>query len=122
MAYVKPTPSEFQSAYPAFAAVATPAIQAAIDEADAGTDGSWPDGDRLRGVMLMAAHLLTLGGQGTSSEAQFGAFKRLKIGSLELERAESGSDAAERGSLSSTSFGTRYLALVRRLFPPILAV
>ena len=122
MAYDAPTASDLKAAFPAFATVADPAINAALAEAGGRADASWPDADRRLGVMLFAAHTLTLGGLGSSNEAQFGAFKRLKIGSLELEKAASGADRALPGSLHSTSFGTRYAALVARLFPPVLVV
>ncbi|WP_427023034.1 DUF4054 domain-containing protein [Aureimonas ureilytica] len=122
MAYEAPTPTDLKAVFPVFANVPDATIQFALTEAGRRTSDQWPDEDRRLGVMLYAAHTLTMDGQGSSNEAQFGAFKRLKIGSLELEKATSGADAAMPGSLRSTSFGVRFQALASRLFPAVLVV
>ena len=122
MAYEAPTTSDLRTFFPAFEAVSDTAVEFALEEAASRAGDEWPDRERRLGVMLYAAHTLTMDGQGSSNEAQFGAFKRLKIGSLELEKATSGADKATPGSLASTSYGVRFQALVSRLFPAVLVV
>lgn len=116
------TPAQFKTRFPAFADVSDETVQSVLDEATARTvAGSWTSStDYDLAIMLYTAHTLTLDGQGTSTEAQLAGFKRLRIGSLELERQDAGSTSF--GSMSSTSYGQRYLQLVRLNFPPVLVV
>lgn len=120
MAYSTPTAAELKARFPAFNAVGEPAITSAIGEAERITDAGWPDADRTLGVMLYAAHVLTLDGLGTGTEAQLAGFKRLKIGSLELEA--SASIAAGSGPLYQTGYGRRFAELLRRVRGPAILV
>jgi hypothetical protein len=120
VAFVAPTEADFKARFPVFAAVDSAAVIGALAEAAARVDDSWPSETRFIATMLYAAHVLVLDSQGTSTEAQLAGFKRLKIGSLELER--SASAAAQFGDLGSTSYGQRFLALMRQAFPAVLVI
>lgn len=112
MAYDAPTAAQFKERFPAFASVADFDVENALSDAARRVDETWAEGDFARARMLYAAHVLVLDGQGTGREVKLSGFKRIKIGSLELERA--GDTSA--GSLSSTSYGQRFLELMRLNF------
>ncbi|PZR88360.1 MAG: DUF4054 domain-containing protein [Stutzerimonas stutzeri] len=120
MAYSTPTADDLKERFPAFSAVADAATDGAIGEAEHLTDASWPDDDRTLAVLLYAAHVLTLDGLGTGTEAQLAGFKRLKIGSLELEASAVASVTA--GPLGQTGYGRRFAELARRLRGPAILV
>lgn len=113
MAYVIPTADDLQAAYPEFAAVAdgviTPKIAAAVPMVS--TD--WTEADYTLGIMLYAAHTLSLGGSGTTIATQLAGFKRLKLGPLDIELA-SAPAGTEAGSLEATPYGVQYLAVAAR--------
>lgn len=113
MPYTAPTKATFVAVFPAFAAVTddqytfwsaqavliTEPIQGCLDaQMDLAT-------------MLVTAHNLALQGIGTGAESQLAAqgmagFKRIKSGSVDLERADKAGDASA-GVYGSTSYGLR---------------
>lgn len=110
MAFTAPTAAEMKARFPTFAAVADAAVDGALEEASTRVGSTWDEADWHMGQMLYAAHVLTMDGLGASTEVQLAGFRRIKVGSLELERS-----ASVGGSiLSTTSFGQRYLALAAR--------
>lgn len=119
-----PTAADLVGRFPTFAAVPAATVTAALAEAGARVDASWTAGDYPSGVMLYAAHILTLDGQGTSAEAALAAAGALGIstfraGSLELERRPvTGADAGNL--LTETTYGRRFLALLRANQPAVL--
>ncbi|WP_343711904.1 DUF4054 domain-containing protein [Inquilinus sp.] len=128
MAWNPPTPADLKARFPAFAAVSDSVVQGALDEAALQVDETWvSEADFRLGRLLLAAHILTLDGLGTGAEAEAAAagamgFKRMKSGRLELERF-SAADAGGDGSvLGSTSYGRRFLELLRRNFPAVAVV
>ncbi|MGO4127788.1 DUF4054 domain-containing protein [Inquilinus sp. YAF38] len=117
-----PTPAELKARFPGFAAVADAVVQTALDEAALQVGGDWASQADLRlGRLLLAAHVLTLDGQGSGAEAATaaaGGFRRMRSGALELERiAEAGP-----GALDSTGYGRRFLELMRRNVPAVTVV
>lgn len=120
MAYVPATATLVKARFPAFAAVDDAVIEAALTEARRMVDATWLEDDRQTAEMLHAAHGLTLDGQGATREAQLQGFKRLKLGSLELER-EAGAGASG-STFALTSFGQRFLDLLKRNHPAIVAL
>lgn len=117
MAYIKPTPSDLKSRYPAFATVSDATVQSAIDEASRMVDESWTEGDYATAIMLAACHTLASDGCGTSAEA-----KAVATGTGQFETIRSGQLTLTRGSASTsgsswwagTSWGRRFLDLLRR--------
>lgn len=121
MAYTAPTAAQFKASFPAFAGLDDAVVQSALDEAADMVDDTWVSQAAFTsGRMLYTAHVLTLNGLGTSTESQLLGFSSIKMGPLELSR-ERGSQS-DAGSLSSTSYGTRFLALMRRNIPAIYTV
>lgn len=125
MAWAPPTPTDLIERFPAFADVAQTAIQQALDEASLRVDDTWVDEPSYRlGMMLLAAHILTLDGQGTGAEAAAAAngmstFQRAKSGTFEFDRgakASSGGSDPFFDDLMSTAYGRRWAALAKRLF------
>lgn len=117
-----PTPADLKARFPGFAAIADAVVQAALDEAALQVGTDWTSEADIRlGRLLLAAHVLTLDGQGSGAEAAAaaaGGFRRMRSGALELERT----DAAGPGALDSTGYGRRFLELVRRNVPAVTVV
>lgn len=117
-----PTPADLIARFPAFAGVATQTLQTALTEAATRVDTSWTPGDYPLGFMLYAAHVLTLDGLGSGAEAALGAagalgLQTLHSGGLQLERGRSNPDDPV---LAATTYGRRFLALLRVNQPAIL--
>lgn len=130
MAWLPPTVAEFRTRWsPRFDAVADGPIQSALDEAGLQVDETWVDEPNYRqGILLLAAHILTLDGFGAGAEAEAGAagasgFKVMRSGQLTLERftaADAG--GGDEGVLSTTSYGRRFLDLLKRNIPAVAIV
>lgn len=122
MAYTPITPADFKGRYPSFAAVSDLVIQGIIDgEVLLYVDGSWPSqATYTQGAMLYTAHALTLDGFGTGAEAQMaskglGQFQSIRSGALSVSRFAKEAGGIET-ALGQTSYGQRFLELVRKLF------
>lgn len=119
MAYSAPTKDQFIAIFPAFAAVEDAAygfwsaraarivdpVQACLAD------------DAELACMLATAHYLTQAGIGTGTEAQMAAqgasgFKRLKSGTLEIERGDSPA-AASMGDWGGTSYGQQLYPMLK---------
>ena len=130
MPYVAPTVDDLKTRYPEFKDVVTETLQSALDEAATRVDRSWREADFQPAQLLYAAHTLTLAGQGTSREAKFAGLSaagisQIKISSLSLSMAKEGTYArnpSRAGELTSTSYGVRFLDLMRVNFPAVLVV
>jgi len=119
MAYTPPNRADFIAVFPMFAAVTDEqyafwsAQAVLITEPQEACLGARMD----LASMLATAHFLALAGIGTGAESEMAAqgasgFKRIKSGTIELERADitSGSDAGEWGA---TSYGLRLWPMLR---------
>lgn len=126
MAYVFPTVEEFKIKYPQFEGVDDAVVQTALDEAAIFVTTKWPESVYAHAAMLYTAHVLVSQGYGTGAEAEvaqagLAAFSSIRSGSLSFSRAvknQGSSDGAPGidADLSSTTYGVRYLSLVRRYF------
>lgn len=124
MSYVQPGVADLQARFPTFAAVPAPAIAAALTEALARVDTSWTEADYAPAILLYAAHVLTLDGQGTSAEAALAAagalgFTTLQSGTLSIGRSPPPA-AAVGAILAETTYGRRFMALLRANQPAVL--
>jgi hypothetical protein len=115
-------PADLKARFPGFAAIADAMVQAALDEAALQVGGDWASEADIRlGRLLLAAHILTLDGQGSGAEAAVaaaGGFSRMRSGALELERTAE----AAPGALESTGYGCRFIELMRRNVPAVTVV
>ena len=116
--------SEFKDHF-AFAAFCDVSDQHAEQALERGLDyvsQDWVcESDYQMGQMLSAAHLLTLAGLGTGAEASLAeegllGFTSIKSGGLTVSRQATGARSNGSGGedLNLTTYGQRYLALLRR--------
>ncbi len=128
MAWVAPTPEEFKARFPAFATVDDDIVETVIAEAGLRVDDTWvSEADFRLGINLLTAHILTIDGHGTGAEsesAKAGAlgFKVMKSGGLTLERFSASETGANGDQLSLTSYGRRFIDLLKRNIPAVLVV
>ncbi|MGJ8477256.1 DUF4054 domain-containing protein [Sphingobium yanoikuyae] len=119
MAYTPPTKATFIAIFPAFAAVTDEAYvfwsaQAVlITEPLEACLGARMD----LATMRATAHYLTQAGIGTGTESQMAAegasgFKRIKSGTIDLERFDS-SRAADMGDWGTTSYGQQVYPMLK---------
>ena len=119
MAYETPTPAELKATHPKFAGVADQVVADAITEGEGKVGDDWREADRRPAVMLYAAHVMTLNGHGTGTDAQLAAeglgdFQRIKSGTLDVSRFGRGGGGAT--GLDSTGYGKRFKELLRLNF------
>lgn len=112
MAYTAPTAAQIKALYPAFAAVPDVTVEAYIVRANRMVDTTWTEGDYTTAIMLLACHLMTVDGLGTSNDAKMGGFSMIRSGQLTLQRA-SGADGGVPDAYSGSSFGRQFYALLR---------
>lgn len=121
-----PTPDDLKTRFPVFAAIADAVLQAALDEAALQVGDNWiTEADIRLGRLLLAAHILTLDGQGGGPEAAViaaGGFRRIRSGALELERFDPAGLDADPGTLGSTGYGRRFRELMQRNIPAVAVV
>ena len=119
MAYTPPQKTTFIGLFPAFVAVTDDqyafwSAQAALVTGPMeGCLGARMD----LATMLATAHYLTLAGVGTGTEAEMAAqgatgFRRIKSGTIELERADTSNDN-DAGEWAATSYGLRVWPMLR---------
>ena len=118
MSFAVPTPDDFVARFATFANASSPTVASALAEAQTRVDDTWTAGDYPLGLMLYAAHVLTLDGFGTGAEAALGAagalsFQTLRSGSLHLDRRPASDGAQASSLLNDTTYGRRFLALLR---------
>lgn len=126
MPYVAPTIAQLKTRFPVFSTVADEVLQAALGEAANRVDTTWREEDFQTAQLLYAAHILTTDGHGTGREAKFAALgdagiSQIKISSLSVSMNKGGTETVKFSStLAKTSFGKRFLDLMRLNHPAIL--
>ena len=131
MAWTPPSAADFKARFPAFDAVVSAVADEAIAEAGLYVDHTWiSEADYRLGLMLMAAHTLTLDGHGTGAEAEMAragtlGFTTMKSADLTLTRQGSRSDKQGDGAgdpFALTTYGVRFVQLRQRNVPGVLSV
>lgn len=138
MPYETPTVELFKARYPEFDPVSNARVGVFIGEALSSVDKTWVETDYQPAIMALTAHKLVLEGEPTRSAdpaatvdvANIGRkIKRRKVGDVETEYegTELSSSSSEQGSsftlgLSKTSYGQRYLQLLKLNAPTIRVV
>jgi hypothetical protein len=115
--HAKPAVAHLIQRYPEFADVERTTIQFWLTDAERYVDTSWMEGDYAAALMAMAAHHLTLAGQGSEAEATADlpqGITSMKIGTLGLTFDSALTRAKAAGSLESTRYGNEYAVLLRR--------
>lgn len=115
---VPPTVANLIALYPELANVRGTVLAYHLQRAATYVDTSWSEADFGHARMVLAAHLLALGGHGSSVHASSvrdgsGEFRSMGIGSLRLERFDNriGKGALD---LTATPYGREYRSLLRR--------
>jgi hypothetical protein len=113
MAYTAPTLDTFTGVFPAFAAATEEQYTFWSAQAVLVTEPLQDClGDRMDlATMLVTAHYLTEQGIGAGAESEMaaqgmGAFKRIKSGTIDLERADK-AESSDAGTWGATSYGVR---------------
>jgi hypothetical protein len=114
--YTPPTAANLVAVFPEFSSVSPSIITYYLNRAARSVDTSWTQGDFAHARMLLAAHLMTLGGIGATAEAASvrdgsGQFKGMAIGSLRLERFDLAKSSAS--TFSTTRYGREFRSLLR---------
>ena len=119
MAFTAPAKATFTGVFPAFTAVSDEAYTFWSARAARIVDPiqSCLADDAKLACMLATAHYLTQQGIGTGTDAQMAAqgasgFKRIKSGSLELEKADNAA-VSGMGDWGTTSFGVQLYPLLK---------
>ena len=126
MPYVAPTVADLKLRFPVFNGVADSVLQGALEEAANKVDTTWREVDFQPAQLLYAAHVLTMDGHGSGREAKFAALgdagiSQIKISSLSVSlNKNAGEQVKTSSTLSKTSFGKRYLDLLRVNHPAIV--
>jgi hypothetical protein len=115
--YAKPAVAHLIAKYPAFADVEPSTIQFWLTDAERYVDTSWMQKDYAAALMAMAAHNLTLSGQGSEAQATADlpvGITSMKIGTLGLTFDSGLTKAKALGSLEASRYGSEYAGLLRR--------
>lgn len=120
MAYTPPTLADFIEVFPAFSAVTQTQYDFWVAQAVLVTEPiEGCLGPRMDlATMLATAHYLTEQGLGTGAESEMAAqgasgFRRIKSGTLELERAQQAASDPGMGDWGATNYGTRLFPMLR---------
>ncbi|WP_246153891.1 DUF4054 domain-containing protein [Methylobacterium oryzihabitans] len=118
------SPADLKARFPAFSAAPDTAVAAALAEAASRVDATWAEADRDLGLLLHAAHSLTLDGHGSGEGALMRAggpdLRSLRSGSVHIERRDAPAPIA--GGLGLTSYGRRFHDLLLRNAPGVTVV
>lgn len=126
MPYTVPTVDDFTTRFPIFENYDEDQIQSCIDEASRGVDTCWVEGDYQPAIMYLAAHLLATDASQTTDAViggASGAIASESFGPMSVSYGSAPTDSlATSGEFGSTSYGRRYLSLLRINKPPVVVV
>lgn len=132
MPYVVPTIQMFLTKFPEFEDTDGGRVQLYLDEAAGNIDKRWLENDYQPAIMYLAAHLIATSGSGEAGDilvgsAGDGVVASESYGPISLSYASGrGGRGAASSSVESlygtTEYGVRFLSLLRRNFPPIVAI
>lgn len=121
MSYTDPDAAALKTRFPAFSAVGDETLTAVLTEALTYVSEDWvTQADYTQGALLYAAHLLTLDGFGTGSEAEFAkagllGFSTITSGKVSVQRDTGiGASSVSSDTLSQTQYGRRFKELQSR--------
>lgn len=118
MAHTSPTYDDFKVAYPRFAAVEEATFNAYLTKAQARVGENWPERDYTEAQELYIAHLMTLEGIGTGTEAKMASeglsgATAIRSGSLSVNFGNGANQSyVAFGALGSTGYGRRFIDLM----------
>lgn len=127
MPYTVPTTEQFLARFPVFNSRDEDQIAAILVEASGFVDATWEEKDYQPAIMYMAAHLLTTdssqegddagsGGDGVVASESFGGM------SVSYVRPTGTSGNSFTNEWATTSYGRRYLALLKMNKPAVVPI
>lgn len=128
MAYTPPTATDLKVRFPEFAPVSDALVSLILGEAMDMVGPTWMERDRKPATLYLAAHMLAMEGEparsaGATGGGATGPVKRRKVGDVETEFAGFGGPVdGSKSNYGLTAYGQRYLDLLRRNFPAVVAV
>lgn len=128
------TLDDFRKRFPIFEETEDDTISALIEEATGQIDTSWRSADYRPAIMYLTAHLTATDNSADTDAVEIGAagssgaIASESFGGMSISYASGGGASSQSGSLSSndqygtTEYGRRYLALLRKNVPAVLAI
>lgn len=127
MPYTLPTADQFATRFPIFEDADSELVDLLIAEAAGFVDQSWQEADYQPAIMYLTAHLLATdssqegddvgaGGDGIIASESFGGM------SVSYVRANAGNASAFNSEYATTSYGRRYLKLLKLNKPGVVSI
>ncbi len=119
MSYDVPTVGDFIDRFPEFTDVSEYRITAVIGEAQAYVDTSWREADFSNALLFLTAHMLSMEGVLDTeiiSGVPLDSVSQFKLGdaSISFKGESSGSSGSSASEFGDTSYGRKYLSLLRK--------
>lgn len=128
MPYDKPTVDQFIARFPIFNDDDPAIISALIDEATNTIDTDWVETDYQPAIMYLTAHLIATDNSEEGEDVEFGSpggggIVSESFNGMSVSYSQKVLPESELSNLyASTEYGRRYLALLRRNKPAIVAI
>jgi len=127
MPFTLPTAEDFATRFPIFGDADPELVTLLLAEASGMVDQSWQEADYQPAILYLTAHLLASdssqegddvgsGGEGIIASESFGGM------SVSYVRANAGNSSAFNSEYSTTSYGRRFLKLLRMNKPGVVSI
>lgn len=123
MPYTIPTVTQFKIRHNAFTPVCDELVEAVIDEASGYVDQSWLERDFQPALMFLTAHFLMMEGHLSGGPtAASGPITSEKLGDASVSYGSFTAEGKSVSDFTATSYGRRYLELLRVNQPAVAVV
>jgi len=128
MAYVVPTLEIFRARFPIFADKEDAVIQMIIAEAASRIGETWIEADYQPAILYLSAHMLATDNSGAGEAVNVGdganGVTAESFGGMSITygKASSSSSSELEAEYGRTSYGRRFLGLLRANFPAIVSI
>lgn len=129
MAYTAPTAADFKARFPVFAGLSDAFVDLLLGEAKLAVDDTWlSQGDYTTGVLYLAAHLAATDKSQATDEGDAGGsggdIASESWGPMSVSYTKDASSTGDNtaSQYSTTEYGRRFLSLLRKNKPAIVAV
>lgn len=113
MPYTAPTNAEFIAAYPEFSDTDDTLVTNALARGGRNVDTTWFEDDYQTGLMLYAAHLLTVSEVAADTGGQGGNIVSESLGPINVSYDRSAAVSSDPSGLGTTSYGQQYYNLLK---------
>lgn len=129
MAYVIPTVETFMARFPIFSDKDETVVGMIIAEAAGKVDNTWIESDYQPAILYLAAHMLATDNSDEGGQVQIGESDTIlseSFGGMSVSYGKASAGGASASAMeaeySKTSYGRRYLGLLRNNFPAIVSI